>query len=143
MRDVMGLVVDPGVVEEALLGRGGAARAVVVAGLRRRFVWGCSVPLFWAYRAVLSPDLLLDAGVSRREAARLVADLAAVVVPVELRFLWRPQLREVGAEVVLQTAVNGKAGAVVTRDLRAYGGVAERFGLRVWTPAETRGMLGL
>jgi hypothetical protein len=142
MRDVMGLVVDPGVVAEALLG--GAARAVVVAGLRRRFVWGCSVPLFWEYRAALAcPDLLLDAGVTRREAAGWLADLAAVVVPVELRFLWRPLLREVGAEVVVQTAVNAGAGAVVTRDLRAFAGVAERFGLRVWTPAETRGMLGL
>ena len=73
----------------------------------------------------------------------MLADLAAVVVPVELRFLWRPLLREVGAEVVVQTAVNAGAGAVVTRDPPAFGGVAERFGLRVWTPAETRGMLGL
>ncbi len=143
MRDVIRLVVGSGVIEDALLSRGGSAHAVVIAGLRHRFVWCCSVPLFYEYRDVLSrPGLLLDAGIRRREAEAFLTDLASVLAPVDLHVLWRPRLRDVGDEVVLATAVHARASAIVTQRLLAFDGVTGRFGVGVWTPAEVRGMMG-
>ena len=38
--------------------------------------------------------------------------------------------------MVLETAVNGQADAIVTLNLRDFGSVAERFGIAVLLPGE-------
>ncbi len=53
--------------------------------------------------------------------------------PVELFFLWRPQLRDVADEMVLETALNGRADALITLNERDYS-PARRFGLPILTP---------
>ncbi len=40
---------------------------------------------------------------------------------VETHFMWRPQLREPGDELVLEAAVNGQAAAIVTFNQRDFG----------------------
>ena len=60
--------------------------------------------------------------------------LAAVIVPVRLRFLWRPMLKDPADEMVLETAVNGSADCLVTFNLRHLGEAAEEFGIRVTPP---------
>jgi hypothetical protein len=60
--------------------------------------------------------------------------LAAVIVPVRLRFLWRPMLKDPADEMVLETAVNGSADCLVTFNLRHLGAAAEEFGIRVAPP---------
>jgi predicted nucleic acid-binding protein len=47
--------------------------------------------------------------------------LFALAEPVEMRFLWRPQLRDPGDEMVLETAANGRATSLVlsTRGITA------------------------
>jgi predicted nucleic acid-binding protein len=74
-----------------------------------------SVPLFLKYEAVLArPDHLLVAGLTRRQVAEFLDYLAGIVEPVQLRYLWRPQLGDVADEMVLETAINGRAGCIVT-----------------------------
>ena len=53
---------------------------------------------------------------------------ADLTVPVETHYLRRPQLRDRGDEMVLQTPVNGQAQAIVTFDLRDYGVAPNKFG---------------
>ncbi len=56
--------------------------------------------------------------------------------PVKTHFLWRPQLRDPNDEMVLEAAVNGRADAVVTFNVRDYGDAASRFGVEVLLPRE-------
>jgi predicted nucleic acid-binding protein len=65
-----------------------------------------------------------------------VTALIAMAEPVETHFLWRPQLRDAGDEMVLETAVNGSADALVTFNLRDYGQTPARFGIEVLLPRE-------
>jgi hypothetical protein len=79
------------------------------------------------------------------EAARLSAGdvgllldaVAAVAEPVRLAYLWRPTLPDAGDDMVLEAAVNGRADAIATFNLRDFGPLAERFGIAVLLPGET------
>lgn len=133
----MKLVLDTNVLVAGIRSRTGASNPLLVAGFRGRFEWLCSVPLFYEYEDVLSrADFLLDAGVTRADMATFLTDVAGTVRPVEMRFLWRPQLRDAGDEMVLETAVNGRADALVTHNYKDFGAIPERFGVALWTPAE-------
>jgi len=59
-----------------------------------------------------------------------------LVEPVESHFVWRPQLRDPGDEMVLEAAVNGRADAIVTFNHRDFGQAPQRFGLRVLLPRQ-------
>ncbi len=54
--------------------------------------------------------------------------------PVETHFLWRPQLRDPGDEMVLEAGVNGRADALITFNMRDYGEAPSRFGVELLLP---------
>ena len=53
-----------------------------------------------------------------------------------MSFQWRPQLRDANDEMVLETALNGQADALVTHNVKDFAGIAGKFGLRVLRPGE-------
>jgi predicted nucleic acid-binding protein len=55
---------------------------------------------------------------------------------VSLHFRWRPQLRDAKDELVLETALNAGAEALVTFNRRDFLPAAARFALPLWTSAE-------
>jgi predicted nucleic acid-binding protein len=60
--------------------------------------------------------------------------LASVAEPVRLRFLWRPRLKDPADEMVLETAIIGRADRLVTFNLRHLKAAAEEFGMMTVTP---------
>lgn len=73
---------------------------------------------------------------------RALVCLASVSEIVNVNFSWRPQLRDPNDEMVLDLAVNGRADALVTHNVRDFGPAAQSFGLRIMTPSELlKGMM--
>lgn len=73
---------------------------------------------------------------SSREVEIFLDAVIAMAEPVHTYFLWRPQLRDPGDEMVLEAAVNGRANVLVTFNVRDYGTIAARFGVEVLLPRE-------
>lgn len=96
-----------------------------------------SVSLALEYEAVCRrPQHPLEAGLSTEEAEAFVNVVIAMAEPVVSHFLWRPQLRDPGDEMVLEAAINGHVAALVTFNKRDYGRVPSRFGIEVLLPCE-------
>lgn len=78
----------------------------------------------------------VEAELSDREVEIFLDAIIAMAEPVRTHFLWRPQLRDPNDEMVLEAAVNGRADALVTFNVRDYGDSGSRFGVEVLLPAE-------
>jgi predicted nucleic acid-binding protein len=70
------------------------------------------------------------------EVMRVLDDLAAVGRPVRLAFRWRPQLTDPDDDMVLETAINGSAAAIVTFNQRDFARASEAFACAIWSPVD-------
>lgn len=96
-----------------------------------------SVPLAIEYEsACLNAEHLFAAGLTRADAGIFVDAVIAMAEPVERYFLWRPQLRDPGDEMVLETAINGRADMLVTFNIRDFRDVPSRFGVALLLPRD-------
>lgn len=97
-----------------------------------------TVGMMIEYEAVLTrPEHLAAAGLSCREVGLFLDGLAALMVPVDLYFLWRPQLRVANDEMVLEAAVNGGAKRIITFNVGDFLPAAKRFSIQVERPGDT------
>ena len=114
-------MLDTDVIVAALRSDRGASRQLLLAALKRRFELLLSVPLILEYEAVLTrPQHLAACGLSSAEVGRVLDDLAGVARPVRLAFRWRPRLSDPDDDMVLETAINGSASAIVTFNQRDF-----------------------
>ena len=121
--------------------RGGSA-ALLLAADDGLVTLLATVPLFIEYEAVCQrAEHLLAARLDREDVATFLDGLADLVRPVEPWFLWRPQLRDAGDELVLEAAVNGGATAIVTFNRRDYRPAADAFRIEILLPGEILGRL--
>jgi putative PIN family toxin of toxin-antitoxin system len=133
----MRAVLDTDVVVAAMRSPSGASARLIDLALVGAVRLLANVALVLEYEAVCSrAEHMLVAGFGGKELAIFVDALAALVEPVESHFVWRPQLRDLGDEMVLEAAVNGSADAIVTFNRRDFGAVPGRFGIRVLLPRD-------
>ncbi len=129
-------VLDTDVIIAAMRSPSGASAALLGAALERKFTMLASVPLFFEYEAkCTSPVHWTAAGLTQEQSDIFMNGLAALIEPVKTHYLWRPMLHDPNDEMVLEVAVNGRAEAIVTFNLRDYGDVPKTFGVEVITPA--------
>jgi len=115
----------------------GASAEIIRKVRRGKAALLLSVPLAMEYEAVcLRPEHQLAAGLSEQEVRIFVDAVIAIAEPVKIHYLWRPQLRDPSDEMVLETAVNGRANLLITFNVRDYGTAPARFGIEVMTPRE-------
>jgi len=130
----MRLVLDTDVMVAALRSRRGASRAWLLTVLRGQVEIALSVPLVLQYEEVLTrPEHLAQIGGTTRQIGRILDAVCAVCHPIEISFLWRPTLRDPSDEMMLETAVNGRADWLLTFNDKDFVG-AERFGVKVGRP---------
>lgn len=129
-------VLDTNVMVAALSSKRGASHALVRRAFEREFVLLASPPLWLEFESVLKRSEIVQ---RHRFTASEIDDfldaLAMVVEPVQLHYLWRPQLRDPQDEMVLETAINGRADALVTFNIADFEPAMALFTPRLMTPA--------
>jgi putative PIN family toxin of toxin-antitoxin system len=130
-------VLDTDVLVAAIRSDRGASRQLLIRALGGEIEMLASVPLMVEYEAVLTrPEHLKASGLSAKQVNEILDAVAKVSIPVHLRFLWRPQLKDPADEMVLETAVNGGADRLVTFNVRHLAEAAHGFGIRVLQPRD-------
>jgi putative PIN family toxin of toxin-antitoxin system len=132
----MRVVLDTSVLVAGLRSRLGASNAVLSRVAEGRCVPLVTTAIFLEYEAVLlRPEHRLATSMEPEDVSGFLAALASAAEPVEIDFQWRPQLKDPADEMMLEAAVNGRARAIVTHNVRDFLPAAGRFGVVVLTPA--------
>ena len=82
------------------------------------------------------PEHRLAHGLAPEAIEEFLAELAALIEPVEVHFQWRPQSRDPNDEMVLQAAINGRGDSLVTYNVADFAELAERFRISVLRPGD-------
>lgn len=130
-------MLDTSVLVAAIRSKTGASSILLSAALASEFQFCISTPLILEYEAVLTrPEHLHASGISSAEVADLLDLLCDMGVQVELSETWLPILRDPADEMVLGTAINGRADAIVTFNRADFAGIPEDLGINVLSPGE-------
>lgn len=70
----------------------------------------------------------------QQDLARFIDDLCLISYHQKVHFLWRPFLKDMNDDMVLEVAVNAGAKAIVTFNPKDFSGVPEKFGIDILTP---------
>jgi putative PIN family toxin of toxin-antitoxin system len=133
----MRVVLDTSIVVAALRSRRGASHRLLELVAHGRVRPLVSTALFLEYEDVLMrPETRLATKMEAANVEGFLGAFASAAEGVEVNFRWRPQLTDPNDELVLETAVNGAADALVTHNVRDFREAAPRFGLRVLLPRE-------
>ena len=128
---------DTDAVVAAMRSPAGASAAIIRAVRQRQATLLLSVPLAMEYEAVCRrSEHREESGLSVKQVEIFLDAIIAMGEPVRTHFLWRPQLRDPNDEMVLEAAVNGRADALVTFNVRDYGTTPAQFGVEVLLPRE-------
>jgi putative PIN family toxin of toxin-antitoxin system len=131
------VVLGTSVITTALRSASGAGNAIMRRVAQGRLVPLVTPALFLEYEEVLKrPEQRLVTRLSLAEIDQFLAALASACEAVDIQFQWRLQLPDADDEMVLETAVNGHADALVTHNVRDFVKAADKFGLRVLRPGE-------
>ena len=133
----MRCVLDTNVIVAGMRSPRGASAALLISARRSELTLVANVALALEYEAICQmAEHRMAAGLSQEQVGIFLDAVLAMADPVESHFMWRPQLRDPGDELVLEAAVNGQAAAIVTFNQRDFGDTPATFGIEVLLPAE-------
>jgi len=97
-----------------------------------------SVPLALEFEEVLLRPRNREkyADFTHEDIRLVISDIVHISHRTRLHFLWRPFLRDSFDDKVLETAVNGRAHAIITYNTKDFAGVLKHFDIEILTPAE-------
>src|ERR1700679_2820279 len=128
-------VVDTSVMVAGLRSQLGASNRILTLVAERQLVPLVTTALFLEYEEVLDcRGQRLATGMAKEGVVGLLAALPSAAEPVDVHFMWRPQLADPADELVLEAAVNGRASAIVTHNFRDFLPAARDFEIEVITP---------
>lgn len=131
------IVLDTSVLVAGLRSTKGASHQVLRRVATSELVPLVSTPLFVEYESVLKrPEHQLASGLSLVDIDQFLAAFAAASKPVDIHFMWRPQLRDALDEMVLECIVNSGQELLITHNVKDLYTVAEQFNIRVLTPGQ-------
>jgi putative PIN family toxin of toxin-antitoxin system len=133
----MRVVLGTSVIASALRSSTGASNALLRLVASQKLVPLVTTALFLEYEDVLKrAEQRLVHKLDTSGIDRFLAALASASEAVNVRFQWRPQLSDANDEMVLEAAINGRAGALVTRNIKDFKAIGTKFNLRIMLPAD-------
>lgn len=136
------IVLGTDVIVAGIRSRTGASARLIRAAVRGELPIALSVAMALEYEAVVTrAEHVAASGLNVSEILKVIDAVIAVASPTVPHFRWRPQLRDVGDEIILETAVNSSATAIVTFNRRHFLPAAARFGVDILLPGEALEML--
>ena len=140
--DPVNVVIDTNVLVSALRSRRGASFKLLTLIDAGHFKLNISVPLFLEYEAVALRESL-NLPLSKADILDILNYLAQVSNKREIFFLWRPFLKDVKDDLVLEVAVESESEVIITYNKKDFVGV-DKFGIEILSPKEfleKRGLL--
>lgn len=131
-------VLDTNVLVAGLFSRRGASFWLLERAVAGELPIAVSVALALEYEDVLLRPAMLAQGWANREQVLAVLDnvLARALLVQPIRVRRRPALLDPGDDLVLECAVEAKALAIITTNIRDFAGASERYGLRLMKPGD-------
>lgn len=121
----------------ALRSSKGAAAEVLCLVLLEKVVILMDYKIASEYRDVaLRPEHLAASRRSVEAVLSLISSLGGLAEPVHVVSKPRPLSSDPNDDMILDVAINGRAGAIVTQDAKHFTTAARRYGIKVLSPAE-------
>lgn len=131
------IVMDTDVIVAAARSPQGASAELIRHAIQGNIQLVSSTALTLEYEAVCTRQKHREAaGISHEEMLLFLDGIAALCEPTELYFLWRPQLRDINDEMVLETAINGQAEIITSFNIADYGKAGKAFGIEILRPRD-------
>ncbi|NND70328.1 MAG: putative toxin-antitoxin system toxin component, PIN family [Rhodothermales bacterium] len=131
----MKIVLDTSVLVAGLRSRRGASNRVLQWVASRKLTPLVTTPLFLEYEAVLKrAEHQLATGLGLAHIDAFLSAFASAAVGVETHYRWRPQLRDIADEMVLECVVNGGADYLITFNVKDFQPSDEQFGYQLMSP---------
>jgi putative PIN family toxin of toxin-antitoxin system len=134
------IILDTNVIIAGLRSRRGASFELLLRVDDGSFRLCLSIPLVIQYEAIIKrqSDQL---GLSEQEIDTFVDFLCSVAEPVEIHYLWRPELSDPDDDMVLEAAVAGQCDCIVTHNTHDFQN-AIHFGIQIVTPGDFLVLIG-
>ena len=124
----MRYLLDTNVLVAAFRSRNGASNTIVRRALMGDLPLVVHQKLVYEYRDVLSrPNTLAETGLVWSDVELVLAHLVASAHEVEVRYLWRPNLKDEGDNFILEIAVAAWPCTIVTHNLNDFVRAELRF----------------
>ena len=131
------LVLDTSVIVKAVRNFRGASAALIEATAQGKVQALGSTTLWLEYEAVVKrPEHWVWPGFGSEDAERFLDVLSAIATPISIQFRWRGLLADPDDDMVLETAINGGADALVTFNDQDFEPARRLLGLEVRRPAD-------
>ncbi len=77
---------------------------------------------------------LSRANLSQKEAEIFIDAICLISFHQKIHYLWRPFLRDINDDMVLEVAFNSNAEYIITHNIKDFKGVEDKFNIQILTP---------
>ena len=77
---------------------------------------------------------LSRANLSQEDAEMFIDAICLISFHQKINYLWRPFLRDINDDMVLEVAFNANAKYIITHNIRDFKGVEDKFNIQILTP---------
>lgn len=136
---IMKIVVDTNVIIAALMSSKGISNALLIWLFEQQAKYCVlSNTLVTEYEGVLlrPKNMAYYEHLDKNDLQLFIDDLCLISYHQKINFLWRPFLKDIKDDMVLETAFNAGCDYIVTYNNKDFIGVEEKFGISIISPKE-------